>query len=373
MSDKTEQTDYEALQKQWEEDVKNNPKTHVFLEPYKKSDWDSLYKQYAFSKMLAYKHAEYYRRHNEGQRNQWIDAARRHLSIIQQKKLFDAQCKWRAGKEIYEGVEICYDFRVWEHDVMNCLFIEPPTSCDIDLYCEYLTQGNNVELEFYGLHEWQDYNEFKEAYVNDVENSDLPSWYEFHNSRTGNGILLTLPDVKGKLERMYIDLGVKDKQKNQPPAEPYIPPADADKPYLNYYDKQVHLDLARQIENKEMVNVLKEYVEATEHRSIRENEKAQEDFNYLLEIKDELIPIEAHDDYRLALYIACQKFRAKKIAEHLPFALELYQTNQKLKQIGIDSYQEKDDDEFSLRIRKMYADNILLGRKVNNEPQDFNF
>ncbi|CAD7811431.1 hypothetical protein CHRY9390_02355 [Chryseobacterium aquaeductus] len=373
MSEKTEQPDYEALQKHWEEEVKSNPKTQAFLEPYKQSDWASLYKQYAFSKMLASKHATYYRMHNERQRNQWINAAQEHLCIIQQKKLFDAQCKWRAGLETYEGVDICYDFHVLEHDVMNCHFLEQPSSFDIDLYCEYLTKDNNLELECDGFNEWQNYEELKEAYATNEKNINFPSWYEFHNSRTGNGILLTLPDVRGKLERWYIDLGIKDKQKNQPPAPPYIPPPDADKPYLNYYDKHVHLDLAKQIENKEMVNIFKEYVEATEHRSIWENERAEEDFNYLSEIKDELVPIEAHQDYRVALYLACQKYRCKKIAEHLPLALELYQTNQQLKKMGIDSYEEKEDYQFNLRIRKMYADNILLGRRVNNEPLDFNF
>ncbi|MCU7618664.1 hypothetical protein NZ698_15825 [Chryseobacterium sp. PBS4-4] len=372
MSDQTEQPNYEVLQKQWEEEVKNNPITHAFLESYKKSDWDSLYKQYAFNKMLAFKHAEYYRKHNKGQKNQWMNAAKKHLAIIQQKKLFDAQCKWRAGQEIFEGVEICYDFHVLEHDIMNCHFLEQPSSYDIDLYCEYLT-SNNVEIELDGFHEWQNYEELKEAYNTNEENMSFPSWYEFHNSRTGNGILLTFPDVKGKLERMYINLGVKEKQKNQPPAPPYIPPPDADKPYLNYYDKYVHLDLAKQIENREMINIFKEYVEATEHQDTWENERAQETFNYLSGIKDELVSIDAHQDFRVALERACQKYRCQKIAEHLPLALEHYQTNQQLKQIGIDSYEEKEDYQFYLSIRKMYAENILLGRKANNEPLDFNF
>lgn len=374
MIDKIEEPDFEALQKQWEEEVKNNPKTHAFLEPYNPLDWDGLYKQYAFNKMLASKHAEYYRKHNEGQRNQWINAAHEHLSIIQQKKLFDAQCRWRAGLEIFEGIDICYDFQVWEHDVINCIFLEQPSAYDIDLYCEYLlTQPCEVEFEFDGFNQWQDYEELKEAYHTNEENRNFPAWYEFHNSRTGNGILLALPDIKGKLERMYIDLGVKEKQKNKPPAPPYVPSADINKPYLNYYDKQIHLELAKKIENREMVNIFREYVEATGHKSSWEYERAQENFDYLREIKDELVSIDAHEDYRMALHIACQKYRCKKIAEHLPLALEQYQMNLQLKEIGIDSYEEKENYQFYLNLRKMYVDNILLGRKVNNEPLDFNF
>lgn len=373
MADKIEEPDYEALQKQWEEEVKINPKTQVFLEQYQQFDWKHLYKQYAFNKMLAYKNAAMYRDKNERQKTQWIDAAEEHLRVIQQKKLFDAQCKWRAGQEIYDEVEICFDFTVWEKDVMTCLFIEEPSTYDVELYCEYLTHSNNVELQLNGPYQWQDYEEFKEVYVTDVDNGNLPAWYEFHNSRTGNGILLTFPDIKGKLEQMYMKLAIEDKKKNAPPAAPYIPHPDANKPYLHYYDKQIHLELARQIETKEMVNIFKEYVEATAHRSTWEHENAAENFHYLSEIKDELVPIESHQDYRIALNRAVKEYRSKKIAEHLPLALEQYQRKRKLKEMGIDSFEDKDNDDFYQRLRKRNADNILLGRKLSGEPLDFNF
>jgi len=373
MIDKKEEPDYEMLKKQWEEDLRQNPKVQVFLESYRHSDWDSLYKQYAFNKMLAYKHAEHYKKQNEGKENHWINAAERHLGIIQQKKLFDAQCKWRAGIEIYEGVEICYDFEVWKHDVMNCPFLESPTADDMDLYSQFLIRQSNTEQEFEYDDDWQDYEELKEAYNNNEENRNFPEWYEFHNSRTGNGILLTLPDVRGKLEQFYKDLAREEKQKNAGPVPQYISPPDADKPFLNYYDKHIQLDLAKLIEDKEMFSIFRNFVEATEHRDNWENERAEKDLNYLSTIKDELVSIESHQDYRIALRIACQKYRFKKIAEHLPLALEQNKRERRLKEMGIDSYEEKENRLFYLELRKLHADSILLGRKVNGEPQDFNF
>lgn len=373
MIEKKEEPDYEILQKQWEEDLRNNPKVQTFLESYRQSDWDCLYRNYAFNKMLAYKDAKHYKKQNEGQENQWTNAAHRHLNIIQQKQLFDAQCKWRAGIETYEGVEICYDFELWEKDVVNCPFLESPTAYDIDLYSQFLTRDNSVEQEFEYADDWQDYEGLKEAYNNDEQNRNLPEWYEFHNSRTGNGILLTLPDVRGKLEKFYKDLARAENQKNAASVAPYIPPSDADKPFLNYYDKNVQLDLAKIIEDKEMFSIFKNFVEVTEHRDKWENQRAEENLNYLSKIKDELIPIESHQDYRVALRLACQNYRFKKIAEHLPLALEQYKREKQLKQMGIDSYKEKENYLFYLGLRKLHADSILLGRKVNNEPQDFNF
>ena len=374
MSDKKEEPDYDELQKQWEEDLKSNPKVQKFLEFYRQTNSDAFFKQYAFNKMLAFKYADLYKEQNEGQQDShWITIAMRHLSIIQQKKLFDAQCKWRGGLELYDGVEICYDFEVWQHDIMNCPFLESPTLEDVDLYSAFLLNSNDVESIFEYSDDWQDYDELKEAYNTNEQNRNIPEWYEFHNSRTGNGVLLTIPDVRGKLEEFYKDLARKEKQKNAAPAQPFVQPTDADKPYLDYYDKSVLLDLAKIIEEKESFYILKNYVEVTEHRDKWENERALENLNYLSQIKDELIPIEAHEDYRKALELACQKYRFKKIVENLPLALEHYQRQKKLKEMGIDSYTEKQDFLFYLDLRKLHADSILLGRKLNKEPQDFNF
>jgi len=331
-----------------------------------------MYRQYALNKMLAFKYADHYKKQNEERVSRWTDAATEHLSIIQQKKLFDAQCKWRAGLEIYEGIEICFDFEVWEHDVMNCPFIEEPTMDDVELYIQFIDRENNTE-EMQSDDEWQDYDGLKQAYNTDEENRNMPEWYEFHNSRTGNGILLTLPDVRGELEEFYKNLARKEKQKDHKPAKDYVPPDDLDKPYLDYYDKFIQLDLAKIIEEKESFFIFKNYVEVTERKDKWENERAMENLIYLSNIKDELIPIEAHQDYRKALEIAYQRYRLKKIAENLPLASEHYKRERQLKQMGIDSYLEKEDYSFYLQLRKIHADTILLGRKLNDEPQDFNF
>ncbi|WP_435522858.1 hypothetical protein [Chryseobacterium indoltheticum] len=93
------------------------------------------------------------------------------------------------------------------------------------------------------------------------------------------------------------------------------------KPYLNYYDKHVHLKLPEKIENKESIHALEEYVEATEYMSTYQYERAQLTFDSLLGIKDELVPIESHEDFRVALEKAYQRYECRKIAEHLPLNL----------------------------------------------------
>jgi hypothetical protein len=40
----------------------------------------------------------------------WIGLASKYLEIIQQKKLFDIQCLWRAEKLELKEISICYQF-----------------------------------------------------------------------------------------------------------------------------------------------------------------------------------------------------------------------------------------------------------------------
>ena len=53
----------------------------------------------------------------------WVAEAAEHLAIIQQKKLFDMQCLWRAEKIVIPQVKLCYEFKMWEKDILNCPFV----------------------------------------------------------------------------------------------------------------------------------------------------------------------------------------------------------------------------------------------------------
>ncbi len=54
----------------------------------------------------------------------WVSKVSDHLQYIQQKKLFDAQCLWRAEQLDIPDIQICYDFMIWEKDILNCPFID---------------------------------------------------------------------------------------------------------------------------------------------------------------------------------------------------------------------------------------------------------
>lgn len=361
--------DYKVLCEQWTKELRADPAVKEYCKPYKASSMKHFCEAYARTRAYGLQWGEMYEKHNEKKQNEWIDAGYEHLCIIQQKKLFDAQCLWRADQLEIREIEISFDFQIWETDVLNCPFVEPVTEQEINWYCQYLSH-NNVDLNKGWMDNWQDYGEIKEAYATDNGNRNFPEWYEFHNGKTGNGILLILPDLRGQKEEFYAELAREVKRRENPPA----PPGDAelDKPWMNFMETDLHMELAKQIEDKHTLKLMQEYVKATEHRQTYEHERAQEDFHYLSEIKDELVPIESHYDYREALSRAVENYKCRKIAEYLPSAFRKYE---QMRTIGFQLGTEKEKEQFKsyTQIGNVWRELILKGREINGEPRDFNF
>ena len=363
-----EKIDYMALSKDWAIELMENPIVQEYCNPYRTPSLKLFCDAYARTKAFGMQYGEMYQGINEKKQNEWTDAGYEHLCIIQQKKLFDAHCLWRADQLEIKGVEICYDFYLWEEDVLNCPFIEPITEQEVDWYCQYLSQ-NNVELEVGWLQNWQDYEELKEAYQTSSGHRNLPEWYDFHNGKTGNGILLLLPDVRGEKEEFYRHLG-REGYKKENPTPPYVRDPEFDKPFLDYFDTKRHINVAKKIEDKHTFGLMQEFIEATKHRHTYENERAEEDFRYLTEIKNEIVPIEAHYDYREALRRAVVSYRCRKIAEHLPFAFHKYE---RMRELGFALGTEVKNIKANSSIGNVHRRYILKGREVNGEPRDFNF
>ena len=114
-------------------ELNNNPEIQQLKEKYSHSSVDSFVRFYATDKVRILEWGQFNDQWDEDNNIQWVELANEGLSQIQQKKLFDLQCLWRAGNIDLEGVLISNDFSRWERDVMNCPFIPPITPQEVDL------------------------------------------------------------------------------------------------------------------------------------------------------------------------------------------------------------------------------------------------
>jgi hypothetical protein len=355
----------EILEQKWRLELKKNKAVQNFFSGYNSHSIDAFLDHYTREKFYWHLNPERNEADMEAEELRWINKAFDHLEMILQKKLFDAQCLWRAEKVSFKEVEICEDFIVWEHNIYNCPFIAPVNDEDLALYNEFLLQpGTEAAIEF--EEEWQDYTEIKEAYhSSETACRNFPEWYDFHINRTGSGALLILPDIRGEKENFYCALNFAKKEEDQRKKEKKSEKTRDNRPFLHYSDEDFIKWFVNSFEDKKNLAFYKHY--SWVHRNMDATEEVQYIIDELMKA-GEPVPIEANEDWIEGLKLAYNRYECKKIAEALPMALEQYQMNI---QMNI-AFPETDMEHYNM-IREVWLNNILNGRELNAEPRTLDF
>lgn len=342
------------------EELKSNPTCQKFLQDYEESTHESFLRDYAATKadiMLDY--AEMEIKSEFGDRTFKAYAEER-IWDIQQKKMFDLQCQWRAEKVKLPGVESTKDFIYWENDIKICPWIPPITTADIELYADFLN-SNNEDLTSFHVHEsWQDYEEFKQYEQNSDDGCALPEWYEFHNIRTGNMALMQLPDIRGEKEEYYRRVWF-----DKTYGSDYDERQSKRKPLLFFSDDADRMKLIHKLESKRFIKQLGRYFELQNNEDTEDY--LEECFRFLLNV-GQGFPMLAHNDWREAIIETKNRYVNQQIAANLPLVFEEYQMRMELN-IAHQLTNSKDHYDFVQSLKEP----VLNGRKLNDEPADFNF
>jgi hypothetical protein len=361
------------LKMQWRKHLEEDATIQDYFKTYHSSSVQDFITTYVNNKYHWYKHGDMYKKLADDKQAKWIELAHEHLGFILQKQLFDLQCLWRAEEIKLEGVAITYDFDYWENDIFNCHFLKSITNADVDLYQEYLLKNDIVVPRFSFSEDWQNYDEIKASYHGDEEEGQMPEWYEFHNLRTGNTKLLLLPDLRGQKEAFYCQVYFKSQQfkeemaKNQAimKADPNYDPDT--RPFLDSFDKNILSFFIQTFEDRETQLRQKYFSEGIGLFNVVENKEYYRNLlENLLDAK-EIIPIEAHYNFKEALRKAHDDFTCKKIAEHLPMAHEQYLFNKKM------GFIVSKHEDFRDTIREKHIERFLNGRELNGEERNLDF
>jgi len=365
------------FQQQITEHLQTDPAIQEYFKNFNPVSVQQFIFSYSIQKSYWHQHGELHSQLREKHDLKWIDEASWHLEAIQQKKLFNLQCLWRAEQVQLEDIKLCVDFSPWQENVLSCPFIDPITEDDIELYREYLAQ-EDVELKdeilfcFY-----QDYNGIKQAYLSEGEaGSHYFSWYEFYDSHKGTAHLMNLPNVRGEKEAFYINLARQANPEkaaalaelksafSHPPGEPFIDRTG--KEMLSAHVPEMLDYFVNTFEDKQT----KEYYKASKwfSRNNDEKDRLDEAIELLLSANEE-VPVEGHHDWKEAIHMAARRYTIHKISDMLSEAYEQYQLN-----ISMNiSFPGRRDIDPSNAAKQSVIDDILLGRKLNGEPEDLNF
>lgn len=336
-----------------------------FFDHYDDETIHSFIEEYARKKALYLLQGANIIKEEETKQLYFRNLAENFIWEIQQKKLFDLQCLWRAGKVCVDGVEVTRDFMYLGAGIRNCNLVERITREEVELYMEYVLSDEYCDEE-HGIN-WQNYDRIKSNTLLAGYKSSVPAWYNYYDKNMRVGSPLELPDTKGESEQFYIDLYNRKKAKEQDdfPANEY----EADeKPPLKFNYKTLEFFVTT-FEDKSIVKYF--YAAEKHHPDLDKNAELDEALQLLREC-DEKNPIEANSNWKEAIILAGKQLKLRKTAGAMLTAFDEYNLRIKTK---LPFFNETDQLKQQLILRSVakYKEQILEGRKLNNEPADFDF
>ncbi len=309
---------YESLYREWiQQDVTKKLEANENYQELKDENFESEHDDTFFKKhysdevahALSWGPRHLWQIHRN--KNPFLYYAEEALCEIQQKKLFDLQCQWRAEMIELKGIATTYDFEYWEMNIREAKFLSRITESELRIYMDYL-KSSEYRVNW-KCHSWQNYTAIKDDYHNNGGRSLIPPWYHYHNYATQNSSLLQLPDIIGAKEKIYLEK--YDKFRTETLANNPILELTDNRPRLMADDTS----LADFLVQFKYDNPLLEYIKG--HNAETQGTIAWRYYNdateYLVEEREPL-PIEENEDWREAFLDVVYKYRNQKVANLLP-------------------------------------------------------
>ncbi|MBO2007755.1 hypothetical protein [Hymenobacter negativus] len=311
---------------------------------------------------------------------------------IQQKKLFDLQCRWRAEQITLPGVRHTQEFRQWEKYIEHCPWLPPITADEVALYKDYLRSDSYEPNRNWS---WQAYDTFRSSAAGSEDANDedddgydsaerqayrtLPSWYRYHDAAIGASSLMALPDVRGEKEAYYIGITEADKAEKLA-AQRGRGDMAASLPWHPFIGAKDYSPYFQQFETPAELPRLLRWYEADRADTLRRNGYLYEATHWIeraLESQASPWPIAAHSDWRLAVIAAGMRAWGHQLADVLT---EVWQEQEQGRTLGLPVTgpkvygDRKPFAELDWAEEETYQPKFILrGRELAGEPRDFNF
>lgn len=244
-----------------------------------------------------------------------VQEATERLWEIQQHKLFELQCRWRAEEVRLPAkqVKLSQDFEIWGARIERCPLVAPIAPEEVDDYLAYLLSDacTDAHDDFARPRDWQDYNRCRRYLLLQAEGQNpaqvqhdaaknpgqglgglmsmlddfflsYPAWYAYRDAQAGPpNLVLYLSDHRGDKEGYYRYLGHTGKmpdpyapdEEDEPAPPPPAPPAPRDAPApqaLNYQQFEALTDtLMRTLEPSELLRFHEAVTQEPEFATVR--------------------------------------------------------------------------------------------------------
>lgn len=350
-------------------DLKKNPKYKEYFSAYNKETVKMFIKHFADAKWRYLKYGEMYLKKEDEETSRYKFRAEQYFWQIQQKKLFDKQCLWRAEKIQIPEIELSNEFDYWEEAIKTCPFIEPVTEAEFNLFMEFINSDDFQFENDYEYASWQAH-----IYISDDEDNldeDFPDWYQFHNEKTGNAELMKLPDIRGAKENKYLHISSKPRMETYYKEHPEaLNPVQDSRPMMPYGED-------------ELIAFIKKYddpILLKYHALIDRGEYDDDGLPGLSKALEDLknaeieIPVAEGDSWQETVINSMAEHELRMLNKALPIVYDeyLFRVHNNIA-MGYSEKEIEGQERNKKTVDDHYRVNILLGRKLNGEPEDFNF
>ncbi len=306
--------------------------------------------------------------HERKKKHEWLtidmERAEKVLFFIQQKKLFDLQCLWRAEQEQVPGIRHAADFLDLEENIRAIDMLSPITAEELQILKGWLTDYH-LSQRLYPYDGWQYYNRYIRQ--NQERGHDaVPSLYKYMDLHTKTiSLWKILPDIRGQKEEKYMRAAVQERIRNSK-SQSLLKPVEH-RPML-YGSEEYYGEFAKAFEDHN----LNECREAYDQTSFHHEDHALTAAIETLENALEPVAMEPHADWRAAIKYTAWKYERKRLLPSLDVAFENYCFRLQMG-IGLAPMELHRGPHHFASDQEVWAQEILDGRKALGEPLDFDF
>lgn len=350
----------EELEAEFKDQLKSNLRYESFFDEYTSSSVEAFTEYFSKYKCDLLEHGKQSYHAEEAALESKDEEAARYFWEIQERKLFEIQCRWRAGLIDIPQVETVWDFDYWGSVIQICPFVPPVTHDEFNLYHDYVLSDEFEETWLYYGH-WQDYERLKEWSDEDDERSEFPPWYKYYERFTGKTDWRLLPDIRGERDMEYFHLAL-DIRPSAGPARPVD-----NRAYLRCYDEEVLEDFIKRCESPEL---LRYFLAWQKKRDIEEDDDLEEAVERL-RYSEERVPMEYNPDWREAIFAAARRVVQLEVSKGCERVYEDYLRRVQLglsHELLISEDHLKQAEQFRDHWRKM----VKKGKSRNESKTDQN-
>jgi len=353
---------FKEVQKEMEEDLRTNERYKAYLSQYNSNGAGSID---SLARMKADVTVNGKRRQNHEEEEVMSLRKRADMSIwnIQQRKLFDLQCKWRAGSIDLPGIETTYDFEYWSELIQRCPFLPPITQEEYDLYHDYVLSDDFDDCEQYST-SWQTYVVLKMwDEEEDDEDDSYPAWYSYYERFKGGHDWRLLPDTRGDKEHEYWRLAHKDLF-----AKASSTTVQDKRPYLATWVYEEREKFFKVCEP----DLLRHFYAYEREADWEDAEDRLRQAIWTLLDFDEALPMEYNDDWKEGIFRAARRADQLRLAKACDAAFKEYLNREELglkHEVYLDDDKIKKEEERRAEYNEAIRKGKALSEKGETAPQ----